>query len=70
MHVIVQVQDEFPRILIPAKYNANGMTLFHLLYLFTLLKYLFLKWLYIASDESFFLYCTIIDVCRMHFGKT
>ena len=56
--------------LISAKYITNSMILFHLLYLFTLCKYLFLKWLYIDFDESFFRYSTRIDVCRMVFVKT
>ena len=45
------------------KYTTNSMILFHLLYLFTLFKYLLLKWLYIDFDESFFLYSNRINVC-------
>ena len=60
---------KFPRTFTHTKCSTDGMNLFRLLYLFTLCKYLFLKWLYIDSDENFFLYSTIIDVCRMVFVK-
>ena len=65
----IKRMNKFPRPLTHTKYSMNGMILFHLLYLFTLFKYLFLKWFYIDFDESFFLYSTIIGVCRMSFVR-